>query len=146
MANTIYNYQYPHNTFTIDQFNDCGSDTVMSYHNLSFIDVNNGIAYDTYNVFSDYIEEIQDEYCIKVVLNDKQMEKYKYRPKLLCWDIYRNTELAFIILLANDMCSIKQFTKKKLFMPKKEVMNDLIKYLFNANKKSISKYNSKNSK
>lgn len=144
MANTTYSYQKPHNTYTIDQFNDCSSSTVMSYHNLSFIDIDNDIAYDTYNVLSDYIEEIQDEYCVRVVLNDKQMEKYMYRPKLLCWDTYNNTELAFIILLVNDMWSIKQFTKKRLFMPRKETMTELIKYLFNANRKAINQYNSKN--
>lgn len=141
--NTSYNYQKPQNTYTIDQFNACGSDTVMSYHNLSFVDIANGIAYDTYNVFSDYIDEIRDEYCVLITLNDKQMDKYIYRPKLLCWDIYNNTELAFIILLLNDMCNIKDFKKKKIYMPRKDTMAELIRYLFNANRSVIQSYNNK---
>lgn len=142
--NTSYSYQKPQNTYTIDQFNSCGSDTVMSYHNLSFVDINNDIAYDTYNVFSDYIDEIRDEYCILVTLTDAQMDKYIYRPKLLCYDIYNNTELAFIILLLNDMCNIKDFKKKKLYMPRKNNMAELIRYLFNANRSALKQYNKKN--
>lgn len=142
--NTSYSYQKPHNTRTIDQFNSCKSDTVMSYHNLSFIDINDGIAYDTYNVFSDYIDEIRDEYCLLVTLTDKEMDKYIYRPKLLCYDIYKNTELAFIILLLNDMCNIKDFKKRKIYMPKKDSMPELIRYLFNANRSVLQRYNKKN--
>ena len=99
------------------------------------------IIYDTYNALTDYIDEIRNEYCLKVVLNDKQMEKYKYRPKLLCYDIYGNGELAFIILLVNDMSSVKEFTKKSLLMPTKEQMSNLTKYLFNANRSAIQLYN-----
>lgn len=142
--NPSYDYQKPHLTYTLDQFAACGSDNVMSYHNLSFVDIHDGIAYDTHNVLSDYIDEIRDEYCVSVVLDDMQMQKYKYRPKLLCWDIYGNTELAFIILLINDMCNIKSFKKKKLLMPKKAAMAELTKYLFNANKQAIQYYNKKN--
>ena len=142
--NTDYNYQKPHNTHTIDQFNSCQSDTVMSYHNLSFVDIDGGIAYDTYNVFSDYLDEIRDEYCVLITLTDKQLDKYKYRPKLLCWDLYGNTELAFMILLINDMCNIKSFKKRKILMPRKDSMTKLIRLLFNANRSVIQRYNEQN--
>lgn len=143
MANVSYNYQKPNLTYTLDQYIACGSDSVMCYHNLSFIDIHDNIAYDTYNVLSDYIDEIRDEYCVKIVLNDEQMEKYKYRPKLLCWDIYGNGELAFIIMLVNDMCNVKSFKKKKIYMPRKSSMTQLVKYLFNANRSVIQSYNKK---
>ena len=138
--NISYEYQKPQNTWSLDQFISCKSDIVMSYHNLSFTDRNGDILYDTYNVISDYIDEIR-EYCVKVVLDDKQFFRYKYRPKLLCYEIYGNGELAFIIMIINDMCSFKDFTKKKLFMPKREDMKKIIQYLFNANKFNIDKYN-----
>ena len=67
-----------------------------------------------------------------------------YRPKLLCYDTYNNTELAFIILLLNDMCNIKDFKKKKLYMPRKGTMAELIRYLFNANRNVLKYYNKKN--
>lgn len=138
--NISYEYQKPQNTWSLDQFISCKSDTTMSYHNLSFTDRNGDILYDTYNVISDYIDEIR-EYCVKVVLDDKQFFRYKYRPKLLCYEIYGNGELAFIIMIINDICSFKDFTKKKLFMPKREDMKKIIQYLFNANKFNIDKYN-----
>ena len=112
-------------------------------NNLSFTDIHNGIEYDTYNVFSDYLDEIRDEYCLPVVLTDDQLIRYMYRPKLLCWDIYGNTELAFMILLINDMCNIKQFNRKKILMPRKDNMALIIKYIFNANKDVLSSYNKK---
>lgn len=141
MINISYDYQKPQNTYTIDQYIACQSNNTMCYHNLSFVDTYNNFKYDTYNVLTDYIDEIRNEYCLKVLLNDKQMEKYKYRPKLLCYDVYGNGELAFIILLVNDMSSIKEFKKKSLLMPTKEQMSNLTKYLFNANLSAIQLYN-----
>ena len=145
MVNNItYDYQKPQNTYTIDQFIACQSDSNICYHNLSFIDNRDNIDYDTYNVVSDYIDELRTEYTNIVMLTDKDMERYMYRPKLLCYDIYGSGELAFIILIINDMCSVKQFTKKKLLMPTRTQMANLTKYIYNANKKDIARYNKDN--
>lgn len=138
--NVQYNYQKPQYTYTLDQYIACKSDSVMCYHNLSFSDIRDGLVYDTYNVTSDYIDELREEYCVNVVLSESQLSKYKYRPKLLCYDIYGNGELAFIILLINDMANVKQFNRKNLLMPKRTVMKNIIKYLYNANKNAISTY------
>lgn len=140
---SVYSYQQPQYTYTLEQFAACTSTDTMSYHNLSFVDTHDGIKFDTYNVTTDYIDEIRDEYCVTVSLTDKELDKYKYRPKLLCYKIYGNGELAFLILLINDMCSVKEFTKKKLLMPKKQTMKNLVKYLYNANRAAIQTYNNK---
>ena len=81
---------------------------------------------------------------IPIELDYKQMAKYKYRPKLLCNDVYNDGELFFIILIINDMYTIKDFTKKKLLMPTKNNMNEIIKRMYNSNKQAISIYNEKN--
>lgn len=143
-SNTLlstYSYQQAGNTYTIDQFIACQSDTMICYNNLSFIDHDDdhNIDYNTWNVTSDYIEEIKEQ-CETIVLTDDQLAKYKYRPKLLCYDIYSNGELFFILLLINDMYSAKQFTRNKLLMPKKTVMNDIVKQLYNSNKTAIQEY------
>ena len=145
MDSPYYEYQKPQNTYTLDQYIACKSDTTMCYHNLSFVDKHGNINYDTYNVLSDYIDEIRNEYCVTVELSKDELNAYKYRPKLLCYDIYGNGELAFIILIINDMCNVKDFKKKKILMPKKATMTEMIRYLFNANRSSISTYNKKNS-
>lgn len=141
MYNDIaYDYQKPQNTSTIEQFISCKSNNTISYHNTSFIDKYDNINYDTYNVISDYIEEIKDK-CNLVVLTNNELYRYKYRPKLLCYDIYGNTELAFLILIINDMYSVKQFNKKRIYMPTKEIMKQITSQLFNSNKDDMDAYN-----
>ena len=49
----------------------------------------------------------------------------------------------FIILLINDMADVKEFTKSKLKMLKKEHMATLASLIYNAEKSSIDAYNSK---
>ena len=150
MPATVYQYNKPSETYTIDQFIACQSDTEMSYNNLSFIDsvdyvfMNEKINYSTYNAVSDYLQEIREEYCIPVVLSESDLMKYMYRPKLLCHAIYGNGELSFIILLINDMYSVKQFTKTTLLLPNKANMAQICKYLFNSNKTAITNYNKSN--
>ena len=135
-----YDYQKPQNTYTLEQFAACHSNTNISYHNLSFVDNIEHISFDAYNITSDYIDEIKDM-CVTVRLTDMEYELYKYRPKLLCNKIYGNGELAFIIMIINDIYSVKDFTKRRLYMPNKDNMSDIIKYLINSNRNSILKYN-----
>ena len=94
---SFYGYKKSDKTHTIDEFISCQSDTSMCYNNLSFIDQYDGIKFNTYNVLSDYLDDIKDNYCKTIELNQDEAWKYKYRPKLLAYDIYGNTELAFTI-------------------------------------------------
>ena len=147
MAALDYVYQDPQETYTIEQFIACQSNEEINYKNLSFIDKVNypelfrDIHYSTYNVISDYLNEIRNEYCVNVVLTDEDMYRYMYRPKLLCNRLYNNEELYYIILLINDMYSTKQFTKRKLLMPRRAAMDQICSYIYNSNYKAINKYN-----
>ena len=141
-----YDFQKPEYTYTIDQFIACQSDTNFCYNNLSFIDQIDNIKYNIYNVASDYIDEIRDNYCMDVVLTDDQLAKYKYRPKLLCYDVYGSQEMYYLILIINDICSIKDFTKNKLKLPTKANMPVVCKAILNSNLTDIQKYNADNIK
>ena len=141
-----YDYQKPEKTYTLDQFIACQSDDVFCYNNLSFIDQIDNIKYNVYNVASDYLDEITSAYCVDVELTDDQLTRYKYRPKLLCYDIYGSQELYYLILIINDICSIKDFTKKKLKLPTKINMSELCKEIKNSNNSDIQLYNSLNIK
>ena len=90
------------------------------------------------------MDEIRENYCLKIKLDKDNMFKYKYRPKLLCYDIYGDGELAFIIMIINDICDVKEFTKDTLLMPTIENMQLITKRLYNANKNDIEVYNEKN--
>lgn len=141
-----YSYQKPESTYTLEQFIACQSDTNFCYNNLSFIDQIDNIKYNIYNVSSDYIEEIIENYCKTVELTDDQLYKYKYRPKLLCYDVYGSQELYYLILILNDICSVKDFTKKKLKLPTKDNMSTITKAIMNTNRSDIQLYNSANIK
>lgn len=138
-----YNYDYksPEDTITLEEYIDCKSDYDMSYHNTSFVDKYDGKEYDVYNITSDYIDELRsDEYSVLITLTEAQYSKYKYRPKLLCFDLYGSTELHFIILLINDMYSCKQFTKRKIRLPSVVMMENLTTQLLNASKQIMDEY------
>ena len=147
MSALSYIYNTPTKTYTIDQFIACQSDSTMDYHNFSFKDaieykyMNEVIHYSTYNIVSDYLDEIR-ELCLSVELSDEEMNKYIYRPKLLAYDIYENPELGFMILLINDMCSNKQFSKRKLLLPTKVNMKTICQQLYNSNRDALNRYNS----
>ena len=147
MAALGYVYKPPSETYTIPQFIACQSDEDINYKNLSFVDkvrypeLGKEIHYSLYNVLSDYLDEIREEYCVNVTLSDEELVKYMYRPKLLCHRLYGSGELAYIVLVINDMYSIKQFNKKNLLLPKKPAMNQLCKYLYNNNYLPIARYN-----
>lgn len=146
MAMTNYQYSTPEETITIEEFIACQSDEDFSYYNLSFVDkvdysyMNETILYSTYNVVRDYLDELREQ-CLTINLSDDELTKYIYRPKLLAHDIYGTEELYFMILLINDMWSVKQFTKNKLLLPTKANMQELCKELYNANHEAIQKYN-----
>jgi len=139
-----YAYQKPENTYTLDQFIACQSDESFCYANTSFIDQIDNIKYCAYNVASDYIDELRDEYCVNVALSENDVIRYKYRPKLLAYDVYGNQELYFLILIINDICSTKDFTMTNLKLPNKENMKNICTAIFNANRKDILLYNDGN--
>lgn len=43
----------------------------------------------------------------------------------------------------NDMYSVKQFSKKKLLLPTKDMMKEIASKILNANRDAISFYNKK---
>jgi hypothetical protein len=143
-SSNIFNVTKPEDTYTIDQFIECQSDEEVNYYNFSYVDQYDNMKYSTYNVISDYLDDIREDYAKTVTLDQNQLLKYMYRPKLLCYDIYGNSELAFIILLLNDMCNVKDFNKSKILMLTKSDMSDITKWIYNSNKDAIAVYNEKN--
>lgn len=133
----------PKNTTTIEQFVEAGKGVTISYFNLSFIEkMSNGTYVSVLNVISDYIPELLES-CVTVELTKEQQQAYYYKPKLLCYDIYGNPELYFIILLLNDMADVKEFTKPHIKMLRKSDMSALLSSIYNAEKSAMDNYNSK---
>ena len=131
----------PKDTYTIEQFIEAGTGNPITYDKLSLIEYHNDIKFPVFNVIHDYMEEMKLA-TVTVTLNDKEYIKYVYKPKLLAYDIYGNPELYFIILALNNMCNIKDFDLKRIKLLKTEVLEEVITFIYNAEKKTIETYNS----
>ena len=133
----------PQETTTIEEFIESGSGITITYPNLSFTEImSNNTQVSVHNVISDYIQELRNA-CVNVSLNQDQQFIYFYKPKLLCYDVYGNPELYYIILLINDMADVKEFTKPVVKMLRKSHMSELLTLIYNAEKKAIDNYNNK---
>ena len=133
----------PANTTTIAEFIRSGSTVSLDYDRFSFLEtMHNGTVVSVLNVINDYIDELRNA-SVLVHLDDAEYRKYVYKPKLLCYDIYGNPELYFVILLMNDMADVKEFNKKNIYMLTKENMSILTSYIFNSEYRAIDAYNSK---
>lgn len=133
----------PQNTTTIEEFIEAGRGITIQYPTLSFTEVlQNGTHATILNVINDYMKEIKSA-SVMVELDKNQQFTYFYKPKLLCYDTYGNPELYFIILLMNDMADVKEFTKSKIRMLKKDHMSAILTNIYNAEKDAIKAYNSK---
>ena len=129
----------PAKTTTIEEFIKSGKSVSLTYKNFSFLEtLSNGTQVSVFDVINDYISELRLA-SLTVQLTDEEYRK----PKLLCYDIYGNPELYFIILLINDMADVKEFNKKSFYMLSKEYMSVLTSYIYNSERAAISEYNSK---
>lgn len=64
-------------------------------------------------MYSDYLEQLQ-EYLVYYTMTDQEYIKYKYQPKLFCYEKYGVMDVAYILLRVNNMSSTLEFTKKKI--------------------------------
>lgn len=135
-------YKSPKDTYTIEEFIQSGPGVTLSYNNLSFLETlsTGNIDMPVLNVTSDYLEELKN-IAVTVTLSDIEYNKYIYKPKLLALDVYKNSELYFLILMINGICDVKDFDKKKFKMIKPSDMKDVMSYIYNANMNNINLYN-----
>lgn len=131
----------PAKTSTLEEFINLSSKTSISYNNLSFIEPIDDIRnFPIWNVLSDYQEEI-NRVTIEVELSEKEYRKYIYNPKILAYDLYGSTELFFIILMINGICTAKEFNTQKIKLLKTNDLKEIIEMVYNANIKDIDTYN-----
>lgn len=129
-------------TATLDSFVRSKPTSQLSYYYLSLLekDTNNGIEYDVYNVISDYLSDLK-KMCTTVTLNDKEYYTYRFRPKLLADYLYGNGELYFIILMLNDMWSVKDFDTRSLKLISKIDLSNALSSINASEKSFIDTYN-----
>lgn len=135
MANSDPTKTYKVEDFIDMQENDSFTYATMALYMQSIVDKT--IVYSSDNVLYDYLEEIKSK-AVDYTFSDSEYMKYKYRPKLLAYDIYGSTELYFVILAMNNTCNIKDFNKRTIKMLYKSDMSDLLNAIVSAEKNRIS--------
>ena len=130
-------------TYTIEEFIAEGSSTEISYDKLSIFENVDGLYLVTHNVLDDYKKEIY-QCCRTIVLSTSEMNKYRYKPKLLAYDIYGSVQLDFIILLLNDMIDPKDFDRKKLKLPYASSLSIFLNTLYSKESNYINENRANN--
>ena len=129
-------------TASLDAFVNAKTTSKISYYYLSLLekDTENNIEYDVYNIISDYLQDLK-KMCTTITLSDKEYYTYRFRPKLLANYLYGNGELYFIILMLNDIWSVKDFDKRTLKLISKSDLSDALSSINSSEKSFIDTYN-----
>ena len=128
-------------SYTMEQFIALGKATSISYDKYSYKDLlSNGTEISVLNVVSDYIREFKDV-ALTVKLSTDEYRKYRYKPKLLCRDVYGSGEFYWVIMLLNGIIDVKEFNMESLLMVSKDNMNSLMSAIYNAEFSYIDNYN-----
>lgn len=134
-SNSLNITNLPEQTATVEDFIEMGPSDEITYKNFSilvnFIGEKSTVEYAQDNIIYDYMDEIMEK-AVEIELSDMDYIKYKYKPKLLSYDIYDTTELFFVILAMNGMCNIKDFTKRKIKLLYKKDMYDVLNKIYSA--------------
>lgn len=130
---------------TVDEFINGGDAVKIKYSTLSLNEMmgDNMIEFPLFNVYDDYIEELES-ICDTIELEKEDYIKYYQAPKLLANDIYKNSELDFLIMRINGIYDPKDFTFKTIKMIKNSDLNIFLSKVYNSNKKFIESYNENN--
>lgn len=130
----------PAKTHTVQDFIDMKSNDNFTYSTMALymqsIEDKTTI-YSSDNVLYTYLEDLK-RYAVDYTFNEEEYRKYKYRPKLLAYDIYGSTELYFVILAINDTCNIKDFKKRKVKLLYKSDLSDLLNQIMETETNRIS--------
>lgn len=122
----------PNTTYTLEEFIESGVDDLVTYNNFSLLESISGIEIPTENLIFDYMTEMKRA-SVTVKLTESEFQKYKYKPKLLAFDVYGTTECYFIIMALNNIIDVRDFTLKRLKMLEPSVIDELMGYIYEAN-------------
>ena len=134
--------------FILDRSGSMGgleSDTIGGFNGMIARQKKEGEKINVTTVlFDDEVEIVHDRFPIEIIepLTDKEYYTYRFRPKLLANYLYGNGELYFIILLLNDIWSVKDFDFKTIKLIPKTQLSDVLSKINESEKDFIDLYNS----
>lgn len=129
------------NTYTVADFITAGHMNRVTYDAFSYKDlISNGNEVTTLQLVDDYLSELGDR-TLRVQLSKEEYMKYRFKPKLMCHDIYGNGEVYFVILLLNGIADVKDFDYNVLKLLSVDDMNELMSQIYNAEYRWKDQYN-----
>lgn len=121
-------------TYTLSDFVEIGQQDEMTYTNFSIIQYRMSTEFAEQNIIDYYLSELKS-ICLKITsLSEDEINKYKYAPDLLAYDVYGTTQLDFIVLLCNGMIDPKEFDfkRKYLLLPRANVLQEFLSQVYNS--------------
>ena len=132
----------PSESYTMEQFISLGRKVSLTYDRYSFKELlSNGTEISILNVVNDYMREIKEN-SLLVKFSENEYRKYRFKPKILSYDVYDTQDLYYVILLANGIIDEKEFDFTELLMPTTDTMNTYMSAIYNAEYRYIKEYNS----
>lgn len=116
----------------------------IDYSTYSFaISIENTITIPFQNVLTTtYADELK-ALAIDITLTNEEYYKYRFRPKLLAYDIYNYSELFYIINFINGIYNIKDFNFRTVKLIPKTNLFSMLSYVLQADASNISDFNNK---
>lgn len=137
----------PETAKSVEEFVELGKTDDITYNNFAVIakttDKDSSVLFPEHNVIYDYMKEIKEK-CVELEFSDEDIIRYRYNPKKFCYHVYGHTEFYFIILAINNMCSFKDFNKRKIKVLYKSDLISLMNQIGSAESDYISKSKLKN--
>lgn len=127
--------------YTLQGFMKHKTSEEFSYINFSIVEAceSGEILFTIKNLLDDYIDELLD-ICVEVTLSKEDQIKYEYRPWLLAYDVYDNSELYWLLMLVNDIPTPNEFENiSKLKLPYSEPLNEMLSEILESESEYISK-------
>ena len=129
-------------SYTLEQFVDEGKSDQLTYSNFSVIREINGIKFTSFNILDSYLDELA-KICIKIPrenISTAEVQRYKYNPDLLAYDIYGTVQLDFVVMLCNGIVDPKEFDfhNRYLLLPRASVLQEFLSKVYNADYRTLN--------
>lgn len=121
----------PDEAYTLNDYITEGNRSEISFGKVTILkrDKVNGTLFPISDILSRY-KDILEANTIEVSLNSDEVNKYIYNPNILSYDLYKTTELWFVLMYINNAINFSKFRfvkKLKIYDPNKlDVLNKIV--------------------
>ena len=130
-------------THTLSEFIDIGNNNhEINYIDITFNENRDGLEFVVKVLLDDYVEDLLDM-TVDVDVTSEEVQKYKYNPKMLSYDLYGSTAFFYVFLRLYNLCNIHDFdiSSKKLKLLPKTIMSKVVSLIYSDNKNAIDAFN-----